>query len=229
MTLSKKKAKIPQCKNLVISAKLSVSERYVYFTFLSLSLSIVSPDKIKLKSLYGNYGLSHSELSARWYWALFDARTSGLACTEKKAALSSFVVHLHRSRNGRKLLYGEAVSKNTHDCSSNRTHISYTREIHFFPFFFLLFLLCMGISRSLQSQSRRKKLRTKITNSGKKINNNKVLRSSISIAHPINNYNSGRVNNFYRDKYVYAHVHIRARARKHTYTHTKYVDICIIH
>jgi len=79
-----KKAKISKYRNLIISAKLSVSEICLFH----ISLSIVSPSKIKLKNLYGDYDLSHSELSAM-ILALFDARTSGLTCTEKKAALSS--------------------------------------------------------------------------------------------------------------------------------------------
>lgn len=56
-----KKEKISKYRNLVISVKLSVSEICLFH----ISLSVISPGKIKLKSLYEDYGLSHSELSAR--------------------------------------------------------------------------------------------------------------------------------------------------------------------
>jgi len=101
-----KKVKISKYRNLVIYTKLSVLKICLFH----ISLSIVSPGKIKLKSLYGDYDLAHSELSAM-ILALFDARTSGLTCTEKKSC-SIFVVHLHLQNERNKYAYSETVSKN---------------------------------------------------------------------------------------------------------------------
>lgn len=143
MTLDKKKQKYRNVKILLFLQNCQF-QRYVYSTFLSL----LSLRKMKLKSLYTyrDYGLFHFQLSARWYWR-YSTRVHLDPRALKKAALSSFVVHLHCSRNEtNKCAYIEAVSKNMHDCFSNRTHMLFYERPIFFYFY------RTDISGSLQSQ-----------------------------------------------------------------------------
>lgn len=173
------------------------------------SLNFISPCKIKLKSLRSwkknkkktnkDYGPRHSELSARWFCPLFDARASGSVRwkkKEKKKFCSVFVcssfTSFARRINYRYVPTYLTTSKNTHDRSPYlrahaRTHIHARPRARMYRKVSLLFISHASDPRIFSVSSDKNYERwTKRTT---------IIKQCIlftNIARPINNDNSGR-------------------------------------